>query len=85
MKTIRMSLMISSILVFGISGCSIGASVPQQITAFNVGCETKDVQIFDETVELNSTESWTAKCKGKTYSCTYFPDGNDSGCYELHE
>ena len=84
MKTIATSLMISSILVFGLSGCSTGADIPQQITSLQVGCKSSDVQISHLKAELNGTETWTAKCAGKTYYCTYLEESG-ADCFELHE
>ena len=84
MKTIATSLMISSILVFGLSGCSTGADIPQQITSLQVGCKSSDVQISHLKAELNGTETWTAKSAGKTYYCTYLEESG-ADCFELHE
>jgi hypothetical protein len=84
MKIIATSLTISSILVLGLSGCSTGADIPQQVTSLQVGCKSSEVQISHLKAELNGTETWTAKCAGKTYYCTYLEEyGAD--CYELHE
>ena len=54
----------------------------QQITSLNIDCKTKDIQISDETANLNSTESWTAKCEGKKYRCTYH-SSTGSDCNEI--
>lgn len=82
MKNFKTNLII--ILTFMLGGCSLGASMSQQVTSFNVGCKSDDVQITNEEVALNGEESWTAKCGGKTYDCTYFPE-SDSGCYEIQK
>ena len=84
MKTIGMSLIILSILGFGLSGCSLGASMHAQFTSMNVDCKTENVQVSNEIVALNGTETWTAKCNGKTYECNYL-SGSGSNCYELEE
>ena len=84
MKTPGISLMILSILSFGLSGCVNNTGMLQQITSLNVGCETKDVQVSNDSVELNGTQNWTAKCGGKTYYCNYLNESG-SNCYELHE
>jgi len=84
MKTKAMSLIIPSILVYGLAGCSTGASIPQQFTSLEVGCKSGDVQISHERTELNGEQSWTAKCADKTYYCTYLEESG-ADCYELHE
>jgi L-cystine uptake protein TcyP (sodium:dicarboxylate symporter family) len=84
MKPIVMSLMIPSILVFGLSGCSTGASIPQQITSLKAGCKSNEVRISNYKAELNGTEIWTAKCAGKTYYCKYLEESG-ADCYELDE
>ncbi|MCK5396485.1 MAG: hypothetical protein KAJ32_10850 [Gammaproteobacteria bacterium] len=76
--------MISSVLIFGLSACINNTSTLKQITSLNVDCETKDVQISDDVAELNGEQSWTAKCEGKTYFCTYLSESG-SDCYELIE
>jgi len=84
MKSIVLSLMISSILIIALSSCSIGANIPQQITSLKTGCKSKEVQISHYKAELNGTETWTAKCAGKTYYCTYLEESG-ADCYELGE
>jgi hypothetical protein len=84
MKTIRMRLIIPSILIFGLTGCSTGANIPQQITSLKAGCKSKEVQVLNHRAELNGMETWTAKCAGKTYYCTYLEESG-ADCYELHE
>jgi hypothetical protein len=85
MKTIVMSLMVSSILIFfTVGGCSTGASIPQQVTSLKAGCKSNEVQISNYKAELNGVETWTAKCAGKTYYCTYMEDSG-ADCYELEE
>ena len=76
--------MIVSITGPGLSSCSNNSSIARQITSLNVGCKFEEVQILDESVELNGTENWIAKCDGKTYSCTYLPESS-SDCYEISE
>ncbi len=74
--------MIISISAIFSAGCT--TSISQQITSLNVGCKTSDMQISNEKVELNGEESWTVKCDGKTYYCTYLPESG-SNCFELVE
>ena len=69
---------------FGLSGCLNDFTIPEQITSLNVDCTPENVQVFDEKIELSGEQSWTAKCKGKVYYCSYFPE-SDAGCYELDE
>ena len=84
MKITGTKLSILLIMVFGLSACLTDTTIPEQITSLNVDCRTEEVQVSDETIELSGEQSWTAKCKGKTYSCSYL-SGSDSGCYELQE
>ncbi len=84
MKTTGMRLMISSISGFGLSGCFTNPSMSVEVTAHHTGCETKDIQISDEVMELNDDHTWTAKCKGKTYRCSDH-DSAGSECLELPE
>jgi len=84
MHLIKDNLAILLIMFFALGSCTFGASMPQQITSLNVGCNADDVLISDDIVELNGEESWTAKCDGKIYYCNYLPE-SDSGCYELKE
>lgn len=84
MKTIASSLMIQSIVVIGLCGCSIGANIPQQVTSLKAGCKSDEVQISNYKAELSGTETWTAKCAGKTYYCTYLEESG-ADCYELRE
>ena len=77
-------LIISSIFSLGLTGCATNNSIQQQITSLNVDCETQDIEISDETEALNGEETWTAKCQGKTYSCSYLQESG-SDCYEISE
>ena len=76
--------MISSILGFWLSGCFTNPSMSVEVTAHHTDCETKDIQISDEVMELNDDHTWTAKCKGKTYRCSDH-DSAGSECLELPE
>jgi len=87
MKTTGLKLIIFSMLIIGAGGCTLDArlraqftSMHAQFTSMSVGCDTKNIQISNELVELNGTETWTATCDGKTYDCVYFPDA-DVNCY----
>ena len=84
MKTIGISLMISSILGVGLSGCYTNPSMSVEVTSYQTGCETKDIQISDEVMQLNDDHIWTAKCKGKTYRCSDH-DSAGSDCIEIRE
>lgn len=79
-----MKLVISSVLGLVLGGCSTGAEIPEQITSLNVGCKSADVQVTNMQVQLSGEQSWTAKCGGKTYYCTYLPESG-SDCYEVKE
>ncbi len=83
MKATEAQHITTSILAISLlSSCSFGASMPAQITSLNVSdCEMDSVQISDQSVELNGTETWTAKCNGKKYSCDYLSESG-SNCYE---
>ena len=76
--------MISSVLGFGLSGCFTNPTMSIEVTSYHTGCETKDIQISDEVMELNDDHTWTAKCKGKTYRCSDH-DSAGSECLELPE
>ncbi len=82
MKKSGLHLLFLSIVIIGPGGCS--GSMPAQITSLNVDCKTEDIEISNETVELNGEERWTAKCGGKTYYCTYLEESR-SDCYEVAE
>ena len=84
MCAIKKNLAILFTISFTLESCSFGASMPQQITSLNVGCNADDVLISNDVVELNGEESWTAKCGGKIYYCNYLPESG-SDCYELGE
>ena len=84
MKKTGMSLMILSISGFGLSGCFTNPSMSVEVTSHHTGCETKDIQISDEVMELNDDHTWTAKCKGKIYRCSDH-DSAGSECLELSE
>lgn len=84
MKTIGIRQIILSVLGFGLSGCYTNPSMSEEVTSHHTGCETKDIQISDEVMELNDDHTWTAKCKGKTYLCSDH-DSAGSECLELPE
>jgi len=71
-------------MTFVLSACLTDTSIPEQITSLNVDCKTEEVQISEEVVELSGEQSWTAKCKGKSYTCSYLAE-SDMGCYELND
>jgi len=71
-------------LGFGLTGCMTNSNISEQMTSFNVGCETKNVKIIDEIHQLNGDVTWTAECEGKTYSCAYH-DTAGSECHEILE
>lgn len=81
MKT-KLLLLLS--LIIGLSACFTNTSVPVQITSLNVDCQNDEVTISDDVIDLSGEQSWTAKCKGKTYTCTYLAE-SDMGCYEFKE
>ncbi len=84
MKITTIGLIVLPVFVIGLSGCLFKTTMPQQITSLNVDCKTSEIKISNESVELNGTEKWIAKCDGKTYSCTYLPESG-SDCYEIIE
>ena len=84
MKTTGICLVIASMTVFGLNGCSNNSSIARQVTSLNVGCKIEEVQVTNETADLNGTLNWTAKCNGKTYSCSYLNESS-SDCYEVSE
>ncbi len=81
---VRNHTLILFIFGFSLFGCNTNLSISQQLTSYNVGCETKDVKIFDEIHQLNGDVTWTAECKGKTYSCAYH-DTAGTECHEIFE
>ena len=76
--------MIAMTFSFGLSGCMDMPSVPEQESILNLDCGLKEIQILDESIELNDEYNWTAVCKGKTYDCTYHETAG-SACYELND
>ena len=76
--------MISSVFSLGPGGCASDTSIPEQITALNVGCEREGMKISDELIELNGEHTWIAECGGKKYTCAYLEESG-SDCYELSE
>lgn len=84
MKTLGKCLMMSSVFSLGLSGCASDTSIPEQITALNVGCEREGMKISDELIELNGEHTWIAECGGKKYTCVYLEESG-SDCYELSE
>ncbi len=84
MKLLKMSIVMAVIIGIGLSGCIKNAKISKQFTSSNIGCETKDIEIFDETAGFNGMHTWTAKCKGRTYICTYHSSAG-SKCKELIE
>lgn len=65
-----------------LTGCIKNPEISKQFTSSNIGCETKDIQIFNETADFNGMHTWTAECKGKRYLCTYHSTAG-SKCKEL--
>ena len=84
MKTTGTKLLLLMIFLFGLSACLMDTTIPVQITILNVDCNTDEVQISDEIIELSGEHSWTAKCKGKTYTCSYLSESG-ADCYEIDE
>jgi len=72
------------IMILSLSACLTDTTIPEQITSLNVDCKTEEIQISEEVIELSGEQSWTAKCKGKTYTCSYLAE-SDMACYELNE
>ena len=82
MKIIKENLII--LLILALTGCSLGATMPQQITSINVACDSDDVKISNLVSSLNGEETWTAECDGKIYNCNYLEEAG-SNCYENTE
>lgn len=59
------------IIMIGFSGCLTNPEISKQFTSSNIGCETRDINIINETADFNGMHTWTAECKGKEYICTY--------------
>jgi len=84
MKKTVTGLILLSIFIFTMSGCVNNTLMLQQLTSYNVGCDTEEVVISKEHAELNGTQVWIAKCGGKAYTCDYL-DESSTNCYELTE
>ncbi len=84
MKIIATKPLVLLMMISGLSACLTDTTIPEQITSLNTDCKTKEVQISDEVIELSGEQSWTAKCKDKTYTCSYLAE-SDMDCYELNE
>lgn len=85
MKSINTYYQFLSVLIgtgFLLASCSFNETNLKQLTSLSIDCKTEEIHISDDTIDLNEEESWTAKCKGKTYFCNYL-DGDDLGCYEV--
>ena len=84
MKTIRTKLFTLLFIMlsgYNLTGCSLGATMPQQVTSMNVACDSDDVEISNQVSALNGEETWTAECDSKTYNCRYLEE-TGSNCYE---
>jgi hypothetical protein len=80
----RKKTIIAVVISFTLVSCSANSNIAQQLTSYNVGCATKDVVVLDESHSLNDEVTWTAKCDGKTYHCTYH-DTAGTACHEILE
>ena len=82
MKIFSKKLMIITVMSFGLSGCLTETTIPEQMTEFNVGCDREEMQITEDSIELNGERSWKVECRGKKYYCTYLEESS-SDCYEI--
>jgi hypothetical protein len=69
------------LLVLAPAGC---ASTLPAWTSSQVGCPADEVVISKEEV-VWSTRTWTARCRGKTYSCTEHNEGQASAVVSCKE
>jgi len=69
-------------LAVGIIGCA-GRNLPAW-TAAQTGCPAEEVVIMSED-KVWSTESWSARCRGKTYACTERNVGQANAVVECKE
>jgi hypothetical protein len=63
-----------ALLALAIAGCA--SSLPAWTSA-QVGCPADEVVITKEEV-VWSSRTWTARCRGKTYSCSEHNEGQSS-------
>jgi hypothetical protein len=70
-----------SLLALVLAGCA--SNLPTWTSA-QVGCPTDEVVISKEEV-VWSTRTWTARCRGKTYSCTEHNEGQASAVVSCKE
>jgi len=80
----RCALAMELLLAFGLalSGCA-GSNLPAW-TAAQVGCPTDEVVVTKEE-KVWSTRTWTARCRGKTYSCTESHEGQPGATVSCKE
>ncbi len=62
---------LAAMMMMVMSGCIKNPKMSKQFTSSTTGCSQKDILIQNETAEFNGMHTWTAKCKGKSYLCTY--------------
>ena len=84
MNSVVRQLILLLISCFAVTGCLTLVSMPEQVTSLNTGCNPEEMKILNEVVNLNGEQTWTAKCGGRSYNCSYFPEV-DSNCYEVDE
>jgi hypothetical protein len=65
-----------------LTGCSISLA---SVSAGQIGCRPHEITIEDDTSGLG-TRTWTAKCRGKTFSCSAYTTGEkdaEAHCTEM--
>lgn len=56
------------------SGCGVANSMARTMTSGQIGCAPDDI-IIEDLKNGMVTNSWVAKCEGKTYYCSQTSDG----------
>lgn len=52
------------------AGCT-NARISKNLSAGAIGCPANSITIVDETATASGTHTWTAKCAGKTFVCSF--------------
>ena len=83
MKINILIILVLSLVLMLISGCSPTFKLAQTASAGRLGCSPSDIKITDFEIEKNA-RSWKATCNKKTYICSGIDAANDSGYTDVN-